>query len=102
MAKLGTISLQALESTDVFLEADVYLDGITEAGEISATITEPGFDMDKAWVSGNVPKVIPVDVSGVSSVIYGWYKGSSHPGPFKLKVYVQYEEVEELITEEIK
>jgi len=102
MAKLGTITFQAMDNCDIFLETDVYLDGVTDTSDTQATFSEAGIDTDKAWITGNVPRMIPVDVDGDTAVIYGWYKGKSYPGPFKLKVYVEYEEVEELIMEEAK
>ena len=102
MAKLGTITFQAMDKCDVFLQADVYLDGLTSVEEMAASLVEPGFDTNKAWVTGNVPGVNPVDVEGDSSVIYAWYMGKSYPGPFKLRVYVEYEEVDEMLKGEIK
>lgn len=98
MARIGVITLQALDATDVFFKEDVYRDGIPREEENRAELTEPGFDTERAWVNGSVPKVIPVEVSGDAAIIYGWFNGQFIAEyPFTVTVYVEYEEVEELI-----
>lgn len=93
--RLGILTLQATDKSDVFLREDVVLDGIISPEEGLAHIPEPGFDEQYAWVSGKAPEVIPVTVEGDTGVIYGWFKGESFFNPFILRVYVEYEEAEE-------
>lgn len=95
MGKLGTLTLQALDRADVFLSEDVFLAGVKNSDEIICEIPEPGFEDDKAWVTGNVPSTIPVSVDGDTSVVYGWYKGETVPYPYQVRIYIVYEEVEE-------
>ena len=97
MARLGTITLQALDDSDIFLKADVYLDGVTDPAEALEEISEPGFEQDISWASGNVPKLMRVNVEGDASLIEGWFKGDNYTSPFRIQVYVEYEEVEEII-----
>jgi hypothetical protein len=99
MARLGTLTLQALDKSDIFLKEDVFMDGVTDPAELSASIAEPGFDQDKAWVSGSVPKVIPVIVEGDTSVILGWFKGDNYTSPYTIKIYIEYEEADEVELE---
>jgi hypothetical protein len=98
MARLGTITLQALDDSDIFLKTDVYLDGITDPAETLEEISEPGLpEQDLAWVNGSVPKVIKVNIEGDASIIEGWFKGDNYTSPFRIQVYVEYEETEEVI-----
>jgi hypothetical protein len=94
MARLGTITFQVMDNSDVFLSEGVILDGVDEFGEIQ--IPQPGFENDKAWISGNVPKMIPVHVDGDSAVIYGWFNAETFPFPFIIKIYLECEEIEEI------
>ncbi len=102
MARLGELSLQATNESDIFLNEEVYLDGLTSAEEMQTVIPEPGFDQNKAWVNGNTAKFISVNVDGDTSVIYGCFKGEDFPAAFFLNIYIQYEENEELLKEEAK
>jgi hypothetical protein len=101
MARLGTVTLQALDETDIFLKEDVFLDGEIDAGELPCHIqgADPGFDQGKAWLTGKVPEPIPVIVEGDSSMIVGWFKGDGLFPAFKLKIYIEYEEVEEMVNQ---
>jgi hypothetical protein len=104
MARLGTLTLQSLDETDIFLKEDVYMDGVTDPGELPCDITgsDPGFESGEAWLTGKVPEPIPVFVDGDSTTIVGWFKGDGIFPTFYLKVYLEYEEVEEMINEEEK
>jgi hypothetical protein len=102
MAKIGTVTLQALDMTDIFLKENVFLDGIPREEENRAELTEPGFDTERVWVTGNAPKPIPVKVPGDVAIIYGWFNGvfnSPYAYPYTITIYVEYEEVEELLKE---
>jgi hypothetical protein len=100
MSRLGNLILQAMDDTDVFFNQDLYLDGVRDGRETQDMIAEPGFEENNAWISGDVPDSEPVWVEGDTSVIYGWFKGENFAFPFRVKIYIEYEEVEELICEE--
>lgn len=91
MARLGTVTLQAMDEADVFLKEDVYLDGFKDFGDLQTEIPEPGFEEEKAWVTGAVPAVIPVSVDGDTSVIYGWFRGEAFSASYYLRIYIEYE-----------
>jgi hypothetical protein len=98
MAKLGSITFQALDNSDVFLSEEVFLDGVDTLGEMQ--MPQPGFENDKAWITGNGPKVIPVNVDGDTSIIYGWFRGEEFSYPYIIRIYLECEEVEELKEKE--
>lgn len=94
MARLGILTLQALDSSDIFFKEDVYVDGVTDPYETATTVSEPGFDQDKAWVSGSGPERTPVYVEGDTSIIMGWFKADSYSFPYTIKIYIEYEEAD--------
>jgi len=99
--RLGTITLQAFDESDIFLREDVYMDGVTDPREQQCEpVQEPGFEFNKAWETGHVPKEIPVFVEGDSSVIIGWFKSEMFPAPFTIKVYIVYDDGDEVIDKE--
>lgn len=102
MARLGTLTFQAMDNSDVFLSHDVFLDGVSEFGDAEIQIPQPGFENDKAYITGDVPKAIPVTVEGDSSVIYGWFKADEFSYPYIIRIYLECEEVEEPKEEEGK
>ena len=96
MAHLGIISFQSLDERDVFLKVDVQLEDTVQTDEGLMNIGEIGFDTTKPWVGGKGKKSIAVEVDGDSGLISGWFRGTMFPGLFLLKVYIEYETVEEL------
>lgn len=96
MARLGTVTLQSNDETDVFLVVEVIDDSLVKPDEVEAGIEELGFDSDKPWSSGKVPKPIAVKVSGDSAIINGWFKGIEFEKAFTINIYVEYEEMEQL------
>ncbi len=96
MAHLGIISFQSFDERDVFLKADVQMEDTVQTDEGLWNIEEAGFDTTKPWVSGKGAKPMTVEVDGDSGIIAGWFRGTMFPGLFLLKVYVEYEEVEEI------
>lgn len=92
----GTVSFQANDMMDVFYVARVEEEGIEISDEALVKVEDPQFDSDKAWVTGNVPKIKPVNVDGDTSIINAWFKGESFDVPFVITVYVECETVEEL------
>lgn len=94
MARLGIITFQANGKEDIFLREDLFPDGQKDPGEITTEISEPGFDSEKAWATGWVPSIHEVDVEGDAILLKGWVKTENFTGPFKVVVYVEYEETE--------
>ena len=92
----GTVSFQANDKMDVFYVARVEEEGIEISDEALIKVKDPQFDNDKAWVTGNVPKIKPVNVDGDTSIINAWFKGESFDAAFVITVYVECETVEEL------
>jgi hypothetical protein len=94
MAKLGTITLQALDNSDVFLSQDIYSDEQGEISDAQIGISPPGLDIEKAYVSGTVPKSTPVFVEADAAVIYGWFRADEFASPFRIRIYLECEKVE--------
>lgn len=93
---LGNISFQANDKMDVFHVALVVNEGIEPSDNTLLQIEDSQFDNDKAWVTGNVPKIKPVHVEGDTSIINAWFKGETYQDPFVITVYVECETAEEL------
>ena len=93
---LGNISFQANDKMDVFHVAQVMNEGIEPSDNTLLQIEDSQFDSDKAWVTGNVPKIKPVHVEGDTSIINAWFKGETYQDPFVITVYVECETAEEL------
>ncbi|QLH33478.1 MAG: hypothetical protein HWD62_14580 [Cyclobacteriaceae bacterium] len=92
----GTVSFQANDMMDVFYVARVEEEGIEISDEVLIKVEDPQFDSDKAWITGNVPKIKPVNVDGDTSIINAWFKGETFDVPFVITIYVECETVEEL------
>lgn len=92
----GTVSFQANDMMDVFYVARVEEEGIEISDEALIKVEDAQFDSDKAWVTGNVSKIKPMNVDGDTSIINAWFKGESFDAPFVITVYVECETVEEL------
>jgi len=92
----GTVSFQANDMMDVFFVARVEEEGIEISDEALIKVKDTQFDSDQAWVTGNVPKIKPVNVDGDTSIINAWFKGETFDTPFVITVYVECETVEEL------
>ena len=100
---LGNVSFQANDKMDVFHVAQVREDGIESSDEALFQIEDSQFDSDKAWVSGNVPKMKSVHIEGDTSIINAWFKGELFTTPFVITVYIECEmteELEEVIADE--
>lgn len=106
MDRLGTISFQSNDNSDVFLVEEVR--EVTEelSDENLIGIDDLQFDSDMPWVSGRVPEMKPVTVDGDTTVINAWFKGDPDSyrddKSFVIRVYVEYEEAEELVDVEIE
>jgi hypothetical protein len=95
--RLGTVTFQANDSRDIFHVADVFEAGIENSDEALIGIEDAQFESSKAFVTGLVPKFIPVSIEGDTALIAAWFKADTFADPFVLRVYVEYEETEELI-----
>lgn len=93
----GSLTMQANDRADIFYIAPVTSNSIDASDEAIAGIEEPIVDSDKPWVSGSVPQLKPVEISGDNVYIRAWFKGIVYQEPFTIKVYVEYEAAEELI-----
>jgi hypothetical protein len=94
--RLGTISFQANDKTDVFHVAEVLAEGIEPSDETLLNLEDPQFESDKAWVTGNVPEMKGVTIEGDTTTINAWFKGEHFDKPFTVRVYVECELAEEL------
>ena len=92
----GTVSFQANDKMDVFYVARLKEEGIESSDESIIQVEDSQFESDKAWVTGNVPKMKPVHVEGDTSIINAWFKGETYENPFVITVYVECETAEEL------
>jgi hypothetical protein len=92
----GTISFQSNDKADIFHVAQVFEDGLESSDETLLNVEDTQFDSDKAWVTGNVPKIKPVAIEGDTTIINAWFKGESFDKSFTVRVYVEYELAEEL------
>ncbi|HPW61396.1 MAG TPA: hypothetical protein PLJ13_03815 [Cyclobacteriaceae bacterium] len=92
----GTVSFQANGKMDVFYVARLKEEGIESSDESIIQVENSQFESDKAWVTGNVPKIKPVHVEGDTSIINAWFKGETYENPFVITVYVECETAEEL------
>lgn len=96
MGRLGKVSFQVQNESDLFLELEVYPGGEEEQADQDCMIAEPGFEQFAQYLSGRTPKYIEVDAEGDSSVVYGIFRGENFADSFTLYVYVEYEETEAL------
>ena len=92
----GTVSFQANDKMDVFYVARIKEEGIESSDESIIQVEDSQFESDKAWVTGNVPKMKPVHVEGDTSIINAWFKGETYENSFVITVYVECETAEEL------
>lgn len=92
----GTVAFQANDKMDVFYVAQIQEEGIEPSDETVIQVEDSQFDSDKAWVTGNVPKIKPVHVEGDTSIINAWLKGETYDNPFVITVYLECETAEEL------
>jgi hypothetical protein len=93
----GTVSFQANDKMDVFYVAQTMNEKeLSHQTNPCIQVEDSQFDSDKAWVTGNVPKIKPVHVEGDTSIINAWFKGETYQDPFVITVYVECETAEEL------
>lgn len=101
MERLGLISFQASDETDVFHVAEVRECGFQVSDETFMGVEEPMFESDHAWVNGYVPQFKELNIEGDNVFISAWLKGENFVAPYTLRVYAEYEGAEELIKVEL-
>ncbi|PZR24517.1 MAG: hypothetical protein DI538_28150 [Azospira oryzae] len=94
-----TVSFQANNNLDIFQVLEVREDDVELSDETLINVKDLQFDSDKPWVTGNVPQMIPVNVEGDTIMIYALLKVDRFDKAYTLRIYVEYEESETLITE---
>ena len=91
----GTVSFQANDKMDVFYVARVEEEGIEFSSEAVIQVEDTQFESDKAWITGNVPRIKPLNVDGDTSIINAWFKSETFDTPFVITVYLECETAEE-------
>lgn len=94
MARLGSVSFQVQNESDLFLELEVYPGGEEEYADEQCMVVEPSFEQFFQYLSGRRPHYTEVDAEGDSSVVYGIFRGEDFSHSFTLYLYVVYEEME--------
>lgn len=92
----GTITFQANDNMDVFHISQVFEDGIEVSDETLLKIDDTQFESDKAWVTGNVPRIKPVNIEGDTAIVNAWFRGESFDRLFVVRIYIECEMAEEL------
>lgn len=104
MDRLGTLSFQTNDSSDVFLVEEVHENNVESSDENLIGMDDLQFDSDMPWITGRVPAMKPVTVEGDTTLIHAWFKGDPDSyrddKPFVIRIYVEYEEAEELVAVE--
>jgi hypothetical protein len=95
--RLGTVTFQANDSRDIFYVADVIESGVEASDEVLLGIEDSQFESSLAFITGLVPKVNPVSIEGDTISVAAWFKADGFTDPFVVRVYVEYEETEELV-----
>lgn len=98
--RLGLISFQANDNSDVFHVAEVWEDGLELSDEAMLAVEDAQFDSSYAWVTGRVPQVKPIQIEGDTAVIHAWLRGEVYDHPIEIKVYLECEQAEEFMEQE--
>ena len=96
--RIGTISFQSNDRADVFSVLDVYMASEELSDEQVIELDESHFEDSKAWLNGNVPQMKVVDIDGDSRIIRTWFQGEGFIDGATIRIYLEYEEVEELLA----
>lgn len=93
----GMISFQSNDKLDVFQVLEVS-DSLRLSDENQMNIEDPQFESDHAWVTGYIPKLVPVNVDGDTTVIHAWLRADFFDKNFTLRIYVEFEEAEMVVS----
>lgn len=97
--RYGTISFQANNSLDIFQVLEMRSEDSQVSDEALIKVKDLQFDSDKPWVTGNVPRMIPVNVEGDTIQVHALIKAECFSEPYTLRIYLEYEESEALVSE---
>lgn len=96
----GFISFQANDSSDIFYKTEVRASATEESDEAILGVEDIEFESEQVAVTGKSPKFKSLNIPGDTTVIHAWYQSRLLVGTFSLRVYVEYEETEQLIGEQ--
>ena len=96
--RIGTVSFQANDRADVFAVLDVYMTAQEPSDEEIIELGESHFEESAAWLNGNTPQMKAVDIDGDTRIIRTWFQGEEYVDGATIRIYLEYEEVEELIA----
>jgi hypothetical protein len=99
---VGTVTLQAYDSSDIFYMDFVTPHNIVLSDEALMGIEDSLVNSDKPWVSGKVPQLNPVQIAGDNVCVKAWFKGGVYNAPFTLTIYLEVEAAEEYIGTELE
>lgn len=102
MVRLGRLSFKANDRSDLFAVLNVEEAGFEQSDEVFSGIDDPHFESSSAFLDGRVPKMKTVNIDGDTTIIKAWYCGEKDFGTFFVRIYVEYEEVEEMICNELE
>jgi hypothetical protein len=97
VSKLGTLGLISNDEADLFVCIDIYDDVLAPTDEEVAALLPLVPESNKPWITGKGPGFIKVLINGNTGIIVGWYKTPGIDAAYTIKIYVQYEELDELI-----
>lgn len=97
-ARFGRLTFQSNDRADVFAVVDVYEVGKEPTDEAFLLLDDPDFESSSAWLTGRVPQFKPVDIEGDTSRIRVWYQGEKVVLAYIVRIYIEYEEVEEFVN----
>lgn len=98
MSNLGFVTLQSNDYADVFYHRGLDYADEVQSDETMIGVEDPQLESNRPWVVGSLPESTPVNIDGDAGVIHGWFMGESYTEPFVIRVYVEYELAEELVS----
>lgn len=98
VTKLGTLGFISNDEADLFYSMDVYDDVYAPTDEALAGLAALSPESNQPWVTGKKPGFTKVEIDGTTGTIAGWFKTAGAATAYTIKLYVQYEELDELIT----
>lgn len=100
MEIFGAIKFQSNGKQDVFLTLDVVSHDWLSSDEQMIGVNNFEFDSRSASVVGVPLTFHLVNIEGDTDTIHAWFKSNNFVNDFRLNIYVEYEEAEELIAVE--
>ena len=100
MSRLGKLFFQSNGREDVFLSVDLRPDGIVPTYESINGLSPMLFEPDKAWINGELPEAHPVSIDSDTAMLHCWFNGENFTAPFTIRIYLECELVEEIVSEQ--